>query len=88
MLCFRLRYVGVNDDPSNIYWLDPAIHKVHRLGWCKDNGKPLIPPRSVSDASIAENPEEYLKGAETLSEEITGVRVLTLLMFCLQRGLS
>lgn len=68
----RLRYVGVNDDPSNIYWLDPAIHKVHRLGWCKDNGKPLIPPRSVSDASIAENPEEYLKGAETLSEEITG----------------
>lgn len=40
----RLRYDGYGDDGSADFWCDLTASEVHRIGWCAENGKTLMPP--------------------------------------------
>lgn len=45
----RLRYDGYGDDGSADFWCDLTSSEVHRIGWCAENGKTLMPPDELKN---------------------------------------
>lgn len=50
-LCFEgylglLRYEGFDNDDSHDMWVNLCTEShIHPIGWCADNGMPLVPPK-------------------------------------------
>ncbi|GIX97101.1 MBT domain-containing protein 1 [Caerostris darwini] len=45
-----LRYEGFDSDPSKDFWVNLCTEShVHPIGWCAENGMPLVPPKSIED---------------------------------------
>lgn len=45
----QLRYEGFGNDCSHDFWLNVCTPHVHPVGWCAQQGKSLIPPKTIED---------------------------------------
>ncbi|XP_015925152.1 MBT domain-containing protein 1 [Parasteatoda tepidariorum] len=45
-----LRYEGFESDSSQDFWLNLCSNtNIHPIGWCAENGMPLVPPKCIED---------------------------------------
>uniref|UniRef100_A0A914VV60 Uncharacterized protein n=1 Tax=Plectus sambesii TaxID=2011161 RepID=A0A914VV60_9BILA len=44
-----MRYEGFAQDGSHDFWMNLCCADVHPVGWCANEGKPLVPPKSLQE---------------------------------------
>ncbi|XP_070552732.1 MBT domain-containing protein 1-like [Ptychodera flava] len=84
-----LRYEGFGNDSSHDFWSNLLKLDVHPVGWCATIGKPLLPPKSISNRrnnwrSFLVN---SLTGAKTLPSDFQE-KVVESMNFKLKTGMK
>jgi len=65
-----MRYFGF-EDQSHDFWGDLTSMNARPLGWCKKEGKELVPPEGVPPENVTqEKIEEALKNAKAVPAQL------------------